>query len=126
MRCAGSSASTRRSRGFAISSARSARSAARWRACFAGDDPPPADRGRRAAGRATTSGVPRYDYGLAEEQDEVGVATGAAVTSVGGDLLGIEVLIMQGKGDLILTGQLGDVMQESARAALSYARARTE
>ena len=70
-------------------------------------------------------GVPKYDYGLAEEQDEVGVATGAAVTSVGGDLLGIEVLIMPGKGDLILTGQLGDVMQESARAALSYARART-
>ena len=53
------------------------------------------------------------------------MATGAAVTSVGGDLLGIEVLIMPGKGDLILTGQLGDVMQESARAALSYARART-
>jgi ATP-dependent Lon protease len=70
-------------------------------------------------------GVPKYDYGLAEEQDEVGVATGAAVTSVGGDLLGVEVLIMPGKGDLILTGQLGDVMQESARAALSYARART-
>ncbi len=74
---------------------------------------------------ATYLGVPKYDYGLAEEQDEVGVATGAAVTSVGGDLLGIEVLIMPGKGDLILTGQLGDVMQESARAALSYARART-
>ena len=73
---------------------------------------------------ATYLGVPKYDYGLAEEQDEVGVATGAAVTSVGGDLLGIEVLIMPGKGDLILTGQLGDVMQESARAALSYARAR--
>ncbi|MFN8594461.1 MAG: endopeptidase La [Thermomicrobiales bacterium] len=70
-------------------------------------------------------GVPKYDYGLAEEQDEVGVAAGAAVTSVGGDLLSIEVLIMPGKGDLILTGQLGDVMQESARAALSYARART-
>ncbi|HWV22762.1 MAG TPA: endopeptidase La, partial [Thermomicrobiales bacterium] len=67
-------------------------------------------------------GVPRYEFGLAEEQDEVGVATGAAVTSVGGDLLSIEVTIMEGKGDLILTGQLGDVMQESARAAMSYAR----
>jgi ATP-dependent Lon protease len=67
-------------------------------------------------------GVPRYDFGLAEEQDEVGVATGAAVTSVGGDLLSIEVTIMDGKGDLTLTGQLGDVMQESARAAMSYAR----
>lgn len=71
-------------------------------------------------------GVPRYDFGLAEEQDEVGVATGAAVTSVGGDLLSIEVTIMEGKGELILTGQLGDVMQESARAAMSYARTRQD
>ncbi len=69
-------------------------------------------------------GIPRYDYGLAEEVDDVGVATGAAVTRTGGDLLSIEVLIMEGKGDLILTGQLGDVMQESARAAISYARSR--
>ena len=66
-------------------------------------------------------GVPRYEFGLAEEQDETGVATGAAVTSVGGDLLSIEVTVMEGKGDLILTGQLGEVMQESARA-ISYAR----
>lgn len=71
-------------------------------------------------------GVPRYDFNLAEEHDEVGVATGAAVTSVGGDLLSIEVNIYEGKGNLTLTGQLGDVMQESARAALSYARARRE
>lgn len=71
-------------------------------------------------------GVPRYDFQLAEEQDEIGVATGAAVTSVGGDLLSIEVNIYEGKGELTLTGQLGDVMQESARAALSYARARRE
>jgi len=69
-------------------------------------------------------GVPRYDFGLAEEQDEVGVATGAAVTSVGGDLLSIEVTIMEGKGELILTGQLGGIMQESGRAAISYARSR--
>jgi ATP-dependent Lon protease len=67
-------------------------------------------------------GVPRFEFGLAEEQDEAGVATGAAVTSVGGDLLSIEVTVMEGKGDLILTGQLGEVMQESARAAISYAR----
>jgi ATP-dependent Lon protease len=67
-------------------------------------------------------GVPRYEYGLAEEQDEIGVATGAAVTSVGGDLLSIEVTIMEGKGELILTGQLGEIMQESGRAAISYAR----
>lgn len=69
-------------------------------------------------------GIPRYDFGLAEESDEIGVATGAAVTSFGGDLLSIEVLIMEGKGDLVLTGQLGDVMQESARAAISFARSR--
>ncbi len=69
-------------------------------------------------------GIPRFEYGLAEESDEVGVATGAAVTSFGGDLLSIEVLIMEGKGDLVLTGQLGDVMQESARAAISFARSR--
>ncbi|HLL49113.1 MAG TPA: endopeptidase La [Thermomicrobiales bacterium] len=91
---------------------------------LAGDDPPPSIT-VDALQVSDYLGVPKYDYGLAEEQDEVGVATGAAVTSVGGDLLGIEVLIMPGKGDLILTGQLGDVMQESARAALSYARART-
>lgn len=71
-------------------------------------------------------GVPRYDFSLAEENDEVGVATGAAVTSVGGDLLSIEVNTYEGKGELMLTGQLGDVMQESARAALSYARAKRE
>ncbi len=71
-------------------------------------------------------GVPRYEFGLAEEQDEIGVATGAAVTSVGGDLLSIEVTVMEGKGDLILTGQLGEVMQESARAAMSYARSRAD
>ena len=88
---------------------------------FAGDDPPSTSR-RRRRGR-TFLGVPRYEFGLAEEQDEVGVATGAAVTSVGGDLLSIEVTVMEGKGELILTGQLGEVMQESARAAISYARA---
>jgi len=90
---------------------------------FAGDDPPDAMT-LEAGDVSEFLGVPRYDYGLAEEQDEVGVATGAAVTSVGGDLLSIEVTVMEGKGDLILTGQLGEVMQESARAAISYARSR--
>src|SRR5699024_7485993 len=71
-------------------------------------------------------GVPRYDFGLAEERDEIGVATGAAVTSAGGDLLSIEVTVMEGKGELTLTGQLGDVMKESANAALSYARSRAD
>ncbi|MEZ4571831.1 MAG: S16 family serine protease [Thermomicrobiales bacterium] len=67
-------------------------------------------------------GIPRYEYGLANESDEIGIATGAAVTSAGGDLLSIEVTIMPGKDDLVLTGQLGDVMQESAIAAISYTR----
>ncbi len=69
---------------------------------------------------------PGFVYGLAEESDSVGVATGAAYTSSGGDLLSIEVSLMEGKGELILTGQLGDVMRESARAAISYARSRSE
>ncbi|MBI3942514.1 MAG: endopeptidase La, partial [Chloroflexi bacterium] len=68
-------------------------------------------------------GPPRYTFGLIEEADEIGVATGIAVTEAGGDLLSIEVTLMEGKGSLMLTGQLGEVMQESAQAALSYARA---
>jgi ATP-dependent Lon protease len=88
---------------------------------IAGDDPPD-HLTIDAAEVSDYLGVPRYEFSLAEEQDEVGVATGAAVTSVGGDLLSIEVMLMEGKGELILTGQLGEVMQESARAAISYAR----
>ncbi len=68
-------------------------------------------------------GPPRYDYGQMEEQDEIGVATGMAWTSNGGDIMAVEVTLMDGKGTLTLTGQLGEVMQESAQAALSYARA---
>lgn len=68
-------------------------------------------------------GTPRYTYGLAEEQDEVGVATGMVWTSNGGDVMAVEVTLMPGKGNLTLTGQLGEVMQESAQAAHSYARA---
>jgi ATP-dependent Lon protease len=67
-------------------------------------------------------GPPRFTYGIAEEKDEVGVATGVAVSEAGGDTMAIEVTLMRGKGGLQLTGQLGDVMQESAQAALSYAR----
>ena len=69
-------------------------------------------------------GPARYQFGAAEERDEVGVATGVAWTQVGGDILSVEVTAMEGQPDLILTGQLGDVMKESARAALSYARSR--
>jgi len=69
-------------------------------------------------------GAPRYFHGEAEENDEVGVATGLAWTESGGDTLSVEVVTMAGKGSLILTGQLGEVMQESAPAALSYGRSR--
>ncbi len=69
-------------------------------------------------------GKPRFRIARAGEHSEVGVATGLAWTEVGGEILGTEVSLMRGKGALTLTGQLGDVMQESARAALSYVRAR--
>ncbi|MBU8976282.1 MULTISPECIES: endopeptidase La [unclassified Lysobacter] len=71
-------------------------------------------------------GVRRFDFGRAEEQNEVGLVTGLAWTEVGGDLLQIESTLVPGKGQLLLTGQLGDVMKESASAALSVVRARTE
>jgi ATP-dependent Lon protease len=77
-----------------------------------------------------SSSLPRYlgpqkfFWGIAEEHDEVGVATGVARTEMGGDVLGVEVTLMPGKGGLILTGQLGEVMRESAQAALSFARSR--
>ncbi len=73
---------------------------------------------------STYLGIPRYEYDEAQERDEIGVATGAAYTGVGGELLSIEVLLTEGKGEIVLTGKLGDVMQESARAAVSYARSR--
>ncbi|MDQ3057719.1 MAG: endopeptidase La, partial [Pseudomonadota bacterium] len=71
-------------------------------------------------------GVQRFDYGRAEAENEIGLVTGLAWTQVGGDLLQIESTLVPGKGQLILTGQLGDVMKESASAALSVVRARTE
>jgi len=71
-------------------------------------------------------GAPRYRFGLAEEADQVGTATGLVWTEVGGDTTPIEVTIMKGRGNLILTGQLGEVMQESAKAAMSYIRSRAE
>ena len=71
-------------------------------------------------------GVQRFDFGRAEAENEIGLVTGLAWTEVGGDLLQIESTLVPGKGQLILTGQLGDVMKESASAALSVVRARTE
>ncbi len=85
---------------------------------------------RRFPGHITEQAVPRFlgpfkfQWGVAEEKDEIGTATGVVWTMVGGDTISVEVTLMEGKGHLTLTGQLGDVMKESAQAALSYARSR--
>ncbi len=71
-------------------------------------------------------GVRRFDFGRREQQNEVGLVTGLAWTSVGGELLSIEASVMPGKGKLTLTGQLGDVMKESIQAAQSVVRARSQ
>ena len=71
-------------------------------------------------------GVRRFDFGRIEEQSEIGLVTGLAWTEVGGDLLQVESTLVPGKGQLLLTGQLGEVMKESASAALSVVRARTD
>jgi ATP-dependent Lon protease len=71
-------------------------------------------------------GPPRFRYGVAEQLDQVGLATGLAWTELGGELLSIEATVMPGKGKLMITGKLGEVMQESAQAAMSYVRSRAE
>ena len=68
-------------------------------------------------------GPQRFEYGELESEDQIGSATGLVVTEVGGDVIAIEVTLMEGKEDFILTGQLGEVMRESARAGLSWIRA---
>ncbi|HYI22523.1 MAG TPA: endopeptidase La [Candidatus Limnocylindrales bacterium] len=71
-------------------------------------------------------GPPRYEYGELETEDQTGAATGLVVTEVGGDVVSVEVTRMPGKEDFILTGQLGEVMRESARAGLSWIRAHAD
>ena len=71
-------------------------------------------------------GPARFDYGELEAEDQIGMATGLVVSDAGGDIVQIESTRMQGKDEIILTGQLGSVMQESARAGLSYVRARAK
>ncbi len=71
-------------------------------------------------------GPPRHRHGTAEAEDRVGLTTGLAWTELGGELLTVEATVMPGKGKLTITGKLGDVMQESAQAAMSYVRSRAE
>jgi ATP-dependent Lon protease len=71
-------------------------------------------------------GVPRFRPTMMEEKNEIGVATGLAWTEVGGEILVIEATLMPGKGKLTLTGKLGDVMQESAQAAMSFVRSKAD
>jgi ATP-dependent Lon protease len=71
-------------------------------------------------------GVPRFRPMLAEQQNEIGIATGLAWTEAGGEILVTEASLMPGRGQLMLTGKLGSVMQESAQAAMSYVRAKAE
>ncbi len=88
-----------------------------------------------ATGRATTVrvavtslpkflGPPKFRYGLAEQEDEVGTATGLIYTEMGGDIVSVEATLMRGEGKLTLTGQLGDILKESGQAAVSYVRSR--
>jgi ATP-dependent Lon protease len=71
-------------------------------------------------------GIPKYRSNRHESKDEVGFVTGLAWTEVGGEILATEATLMEGKGQLTLTGKLGDVMQESAQAAMSYVRSRAQ
>jgi ATP-dependent Lon protease len=71
-------------------------------------------------------GPPRFRYGTAEALDQVGLVTGLAWTELGGELLTVEATVLPGKGKLMITGKLGEVMQESAQAAMSYVRSRAE
>lgn len=71
-------------------------------------------------------GAPKFRHNMAEEIDQVGLSTGLAWTEVGGDILMVEVSLVKGKGQLLLTGKLGEVMRESAQAAYSYIRSRAK
>ena len=125
-RCSGaSSAATRARPACATWSARSRRCSARSRARWCSRARPTRPRSRDD-NLSTYLGVPRYRASRQEERNEIGTATGLAWTEVGGEILPIEVTLMTGKGSLTLTGKLGDVMQESAQAAMSWVRSRSD
>jgi len=79
-----------------------------------------------AGNLASYLGIPRYHYGTAEKENVVGVATGLAWTETGGEVLNVEVSVLKGKGNITLTGKLGEVMKESAQAAFTYVRSRSQ
>jgi ATP-dependent Lon protease len=89
---------------------------------------------KKSPGKVTVSsktvqkhlGPVQFRFAQVEDKDQIGIVTGLAWTAVGGELLCIETVFMPGKGNLIVTGKLGDVMKESARAAVSYVRSRSE
>ncbi len=74
----------------------------------------------------TFLGIPKFKFGEIEEDDQIGICTGLAWTEVGGEILTVEVSMVPGKGNFTLTGKLGEVMQESAQAAMSYVRSKAE
>ncbi len=124
-RCRRSSIATRVKPASETSNARSRRSAARsparssWRATAFSEE-------MDTAKITEYLGVPRYRSTEAEQENEIGIATGLAWTEVGGEILVTEATLMPGKGSLMLTGKLGDVMQESARAAMSWVRSKAD
>ena len=115
---------TRARPAFATWSARSATCAARLRARVVQERPEASRDDHRRRTSSELLGVPKFRDSQVHEKSEIGLVTGLAWTEVGGTILQTEVQVLDGKGKLTATGQLGDVMQESAQAALSYIRSR--
>ena len=124
-RSSASSANIPTKRVCATWSARSGASAARWRAGRPKRNAYPTDHRRRNLIEKFL-GPQQFFQTEAERQDEVGVATGLAWTENGGEIMSIEVAVLDGKGNLQMTGQIGDVMQESGQAALTYVKSRAD
>ena len=121
--CSTSSATTPMKPAYATSSAKSRISPARWRA-KSSPKAPPSTVEITPANVNDFLGVLKYREFWLEKQNEIGLTNGLAWTEVGGSVLTTEATLMEGKGRLTLTGKLGDVMQESAQAAMSYIRSK--